>query len=254
LSLGGCATAPPGRGWGHGATCVPGRQGLGRAAREAALAPSVWLPAACALALQIDGADARLASWAQRRAPVFGSSSQANTAGDVLMDAASAACLASIVAAPEEGSLPHRLADKARGGLVDLAAVSLTGTLTAELKSATRRERPDGTDQRSFPSGHASGSAALATLAARNAQALQIRDHPRSALEGVALSLAALCAWSRVEAGKHYPSDVLAGWVLGRFVARVADGAFLRSAGNRGWALSIQPQGGTTAIFIQRRF
>ena len=34
-------------------------------------------------------------------------------------------------------------------------------------------------------------------------------------------------AWARVEAGEHYPSDVLFGMALGNFFARFATGAFL---------------------------
>ena len=32
-------------------------------------------------------------------------------------------------------------------------------------------------------------------------------------------------AWGRIEAGKHYPSDVLAGYALGHFLAALVDNA-----------------------------
>jgi membrane-associated phospholipid phosphatase len=65
----------------------------------------------------------------------------------------------------------------------------------------------------SFPSGHAVTSAAGAILLA----ALL----PRRAWPWLAL-LAATIAFSRVYAGVHYPSDVLAGLVLGAVAALVA--------------------------------
>lgn len=62
--------------------------------------------------------------------------------------------------------------------------------------------------QRSFPSRHVASAVAMA--------AVGNRTHPRlgAAMQAVALLLGA----SRVAAGLHYPSDVLAGAVLGRLV------------------------------------
>ena len=62
--------------------------------------------------------------------------------------------------------------------------------------------------QRSFPSRHVASAVAMA--------AVGNRTHPRlgAAMRAVALLLGA----SRVAAGLHYPSDVLAGAVLGRLV------------------------------------
>jgi len=41
------------------------------------------------------------------------------------------------------------------------------------------------------------------------------------------MGVAAAEAWSRVEAGKHDPTDVLVGAALGNFVARFVHDAFL---------------------------
>jgi len=41
------------------------------------------------------------------------------------------------------------------------------------------------------------------------------------------ISFGAGTSWARVEAGMHYPSDVLAGAALGHFIAAVVNDAFL---------------------------
>jgi membrane-associated phospholipid phosphatase len=57
----------------------------------------------------------------------------------------------------------------------------------------------------SFPSAHAADTAAAASVATWAAPAIS----------PLALALAALVGVSRVYLGVHYPSDVVAGWVLG---------------------------------------
>jgi membrane-associated phospholipid phosphatase len=85
----------------------------------------------------------------------------------------------------------------------------ITEVLTTGLKYATQRERPDGSDNHSFPSGHVSGSFALATVT-------EIFYGP---LYGVpAYALASLVALSRIDANKHWASDTAAGAVLGTLI------------------------------------
>ncbi|MCK5786135.1 MAG: phosphatase PAP2 family protein [Candidatus Sabulitectum sp.] len=74
------------------------------------------------------------------------------------------------------------------------------------LKFATGRTRPDGSDNRSFPSGHAAGASCTATV-------LWSRYGPEA---GIPLSLIALyTCLSRVNLGKHFPSDVVLGAAVG---------------------------------------
>ena len=90
-----------------------------------------------------------------------------------------------------------------------LEAFSLTMALTFGLKFATQRTRPDGSNDRSFPSGHASGAFALATVT-------EVFHGP---LYGIpAYLLASAIAVSRIDANKHVASDVVAGAVLGTLI------------------------------------
>lgn len=113
----------------------------------------------------------------------------------------------------------------ARDALVILQAQLLAGAVGGALKLAVGRPRPKQYSAESFrrgavrehalPSGHAIslsvGAAALTTT-------FWLR-HPESPLRWVVLGAGALVAgvmaWGRVEAGEHFPTDVLAGLAIG---------------------------------------
>lgn len=111
------------------------------------------------------------------------------------------------------------LIDPVRGGRVSLQLVALGSVnlvLYAALKFSTRRERPfqqcegieariHAADRYSFPSGHTLHAVAFAALLAVWYPLLT----PLLAL------FATLVALSRVALGVHYPSDVLAGALIG---------------------------------------
>jgi membrane-associated phospholipid phosphatase len=82
---------------------------------------------------------------------------------------------------------------------------------TVLLKEAIQRERPNGEDQLSFPSGHASNAFALAAVA-------ELHYGWKAGVP--AYTLASLVAVSRLQRNKHYLSDVMAGATLGYIVGR----------------------------------
>lgn len=93
--------------------------------------------------------------------------------------------------------------------------------LNTLLKELFDRARPDVVPHlsavmtTSFPSGHAMTSAAvyltLGALLARIAQRRATKVYCMS----VAVLITALVGWTRVFLGVHYPTDVLAGWLMG---------------------------------------
>lgn len=91
-------------------------------------------------------------------------------------------------------------------GTAMMKGLLLDAVVVASLKSAVGRSRPDGTDSRSFPSGHTSGAFAISTILAR-------RHGLRVAIP--AYGLAALTAVARMEDKRHYLSDVVAGAAIG---------------------------------------
>jgi membrane-associated phospholipid phosphatase len=92
-----------------------------------------------------------------------------------------------------------------------LDAAIVNGGYTQVLKFVTRRERPDGSNKHSFPSGHASSAFTLATIVER---------HYGWAVGGPAYALAATIGYSRIVRDKHFLSDVVAGATLGFIVGR----------------------------------
>jgi membrane-associated phospholipid phosphatase len=85
-------------------------------------------------------------------------------------------------------------------------SLGATWLVTEGLKRTVRERRPDGSDRRSFPSGHASLSfAAAATLHQRRGWEIGLPATIVAAFVGVA----------RVKADRHYWHDVLAGALIG---------------------------------------
>jgi membrane-associated phospholipid phosphatase len=85
-------------------------------------------------------------------------------------------------------------------------SIGATSIVTTALKETIPEERPDGSDDKSFPSGHTSVSfAAAATLHKRHGWGVGIPAHAVAAFVGVA----------RVKADKHFVHDVLVGAMIG---------------------------------------
>ncbi len=120
-------------------------------------------------------------------------------------------------------------------GAVSVEALAVTGVTTEALKYLTHRERPNHGDNMSFPSGHASMTAAFA------ASVSEMYDWNLF----IAVPLFAYSAFvgaSRIQANEHHFSDVVAGWTLGTVVGM----SFGRSrkeknSAERGSSLSIAP-------------
>jgi membrane-associated phospholipid phosphatase len=113
--------------------------------------------------------------------------------------------VAMVIVASAAGGMPLLLDD--RQGLVQLikaAALDLTATMA--LKYSVHERRPDGGDNRSFPSAHSS-------VAFTSAEYLRKRYGWEYGIP--AYALAGFVASSRVAADKHHVHDVLAGAAIG---------------------------------------
>lgn len=89
-------------------------------------------------------------------------------------------------------------------------ALVVSYAATEVIKSVFRETRPDGSDNRSFPSGHA----ALAFTAA------SVLDVSQPDTARLAYPCAAYIAYQRVETQKHYWTDVIVGAIIGNAIGR----------------------------------
>jgi len=241
LALAGCATLPNGRNWGEDATVQPGWQRVGRAALAALEAPGFWLPLASAAVLQIDNWDHRISSWARRETPIFGSQQNASEWSDRLRSASAYSYFATVALTPGGEDAGPWLLDKAQGLAVGAAAIAVTDEESALLKQASERERPNGQDDQSMPSSHASRSAVLTELGRRNMQWVDVSDRSRGVVDAGLTALTLGTGWARVEAGFHYPSDVLVGMAIGDFNGAFFNDAFMGLPQPARVAVAVEP-------------
>jgi membrane-associated phospholipid phosphatase len=115
-----------------------------------------------------------------------------------------------------------------------LSAQIVAQALTQALKYGTHRERPDGSNNHSFPSGHASATFATATV-------LQRHLGWRAAVP--TYTLATYVAMSRLQENRHFLSDVVFGAALG-----VVAGRTTTRHGRAHWALIPDVSKGRVAV------
>ncbi len=227
LILQGCGTMKNGRRWGEDATLLPGWKKAGESAFDALMSPLVLIPAAGALLLQIDHGDRRISDWAREHTPVYGSNDKADQRSEDIRGVMACTFYLSMLATPSGDDLTSWGASKVKGALVQQAAVGFNHLIVSNSQDAIGRERPNNSDKRSFPSSRAANTAAFATLSSRNVDAMNIPQPAKTTLNAGLYTAMFATAWARVEAGRHYPSDVLAGISLGHLTSSIINDTFM---------------------------
>lgn len=229
----GCGTLPNGKKWGEDATIFPGWDKTGKAAYNSLVSPFTWVPVAGAAIVQIGNWDHKISRWASDKTPIFGSQANAKNWSDYLMYTSGAVYAATGLLTPSGDQQGEWVTDKMKGFIVGGAAFGLSEGVVGILKPVSNRERPDRSTQ-SFPSAHAAAAASFSTLAAKNIDTMQLARSAEIAADSGLILITAGTAWSRVEAKKHYPSDVLAGMAIGHFFSAFVNDAFLGLDNSRG--------------------
>jgi hypothetical protein len=252
--LAGCGTLPNGRGWGQDALWPVDAGRVVRAARDALLDPGTLVPLAGAAVFAIDDFDERVSDWAAERHPVFGSMHGADDASTWIRNALEIEAFATPLATPSGDTLKQWLPAKLRGYGVEVGASEVVGQTTTLLKDQIERTRPDHSDVDSFPSGHAVRAFSYMTLSNRNLQSVEAMEDVRPVLKTVNVVAAAGVGWARVEAGRHYPSDVLVGAALGHFLTAFLHDAFMNLPEDGSVDYAVFPIDGGAGIGLALRF
>jgi membrane-associated phospholipid phosphatase len=121
-------------------------------------------------------------------------------------------------------------------GMDLLRAQAITELLVEPIKYATQRPRPDGSNNLSFPSGHAAITFAAATVIERHL------GWKRSALAYV---IASYVAASRLHDNVHHLSDVVFGAAVGTIAGRA-----VTEHGRETWTLAPAVLPGGAAIYV----
>lgn len=126
-------------------------------------------------------------------------------------------------------------------GMDLLRAQIVTTALVQPIKYATHRERPDGSNAQSFPSGHAAITFAGATVLERHVGW-------RNSL--LAYAVATYVAASRLHDNKHYLSDVVFGAAVGTIAGRT-----VTQHGRDNWTLiPVDVPGGIAVLAVRTGF
>ena len=124
-------------------------------------------------------------------------------------------------------------------GMDLLQAQIMTELLVEPIKFAVGRQRPDGSNHQSFPSGHAAVTFATATV---------IERHLGWRKSVLAYAIASYVALSRIHDDRHYLSDVIFGAALGTIAGRT-----VVPHQSDYWAFSpVAVPGGGVAFMISR--
>jgi membrane-associated phospholipid phosphatase len=226
FAMTGCGTLQNGERWGHDAFYPVNLKRIPDAAYHAFFDLQTLIPAAGALVFATDHFDHKVSDWAISHHPIFGSNHTASQASDYLLYALEAETLTTALATPSGNDPKDWAYSKAKGLGVELGAELVTAGATSLVKDATGRSRPDG-GGKSLPSGHASSAFSSETLANRNLNSIKMPEEIRMPLQVGNILLATGVGWARVEAGKHFPADVLAGAALGHFLSVFIHDAFM---------------------------
>ena len=226
FAMTGCGTLQNGERWGQDALYPVNLKRIPDAAYHALFDLQTLIPAAGALVFAVDHFDHKVSDWAISHHPIFGSDHTASQASDYLVYSLGAEALVTALATPSGKDPKDWAYSKTKGVGVELGAELVTAGATSLVKVATDRTRPDG-GGKSFPSGHASSAFSSETLANRNLNLIEMPEGIRMPLQVGNILLATGVGWARVEAGKHFPSDVLAGAALGHFLSAFIHDAFM---------------------------
>lgn len=186
--------------------------------------PHFWAPLASAGIISVSGLDGTLSKFASESHLLTSDHESTDKLSDRLNTILEIERYASIFVASswnEDDGWGGYALSKLRGGVVTELSARSTKPANDSLRSFIHRRRPDHSDHRSLPSGHATEASTSRALIARNLDSSRIDESAKKVVNAVNGAITGAVMWARVEARRHYPSDVLAGYSVGYFVSSV---------------------------------
>ena len=210
--------------------------------------PEVWGPVVGAVLVKAQ--DKHISRSAREKTPVFGSQQEADKFSE---DAKTAlkqiAMLSAVVAGIQSEDVGDSMTRQlfATAFMLDVSNIAIT-----EMKDAISRERPDASDKRSFPSANAMTAFAGAHFTSQNMHRQEWFKNQQWLADTLLYGTASAVAWGRVEAGRHYASDVLVGAAIGNFFASWAQLLWLDSTGRK--AFTVVPDQSGISLNLSMTF
>lgn len=236
--------------WGKKAIYPLSMENVKRSFVKQVKSPHVWGPLAGAAVISGLEYDKKISRWATERHPIYGSEKNASHYSDLLSDGLLFETYASIFITPSwDGSYGDYFLSKGKGAVVTYFSVNLAEDFNNNIRKPVSRMRPNKSDRRSFPSGHATRTGASNAVLQRNIDAANLGESATTSLHWVNGISAAGMMWSRVEAKAHYPTDVLVGYSLGYFVSGFIFDVFMNLEANETVAIYPQGNGSVSALY-----
>ncbi len=246
----GCRTRPA---YGMSADLLPSVDRLRRAFVAAATDTQTWAPLAGAALLQVGDLDETVSKWGRDERPIFGRRAVAEDASDAIRNVALVGVATTHLLTPSSDNLWHGVRGKAQSTAIGVLAIRAQSTLVTELKDAFGRKRPLSDVRDSFPSSHAAWTATFGAYARRHVDAMPLPAIEKQIISGGFTATTGLVSWARVEAGRHYASDVLVGWAIGNFIALFVHDAFIgHTPGAPRVSVTAGPRAVGVGVTIQR--
>ena len=138
-------------------------------------------------------------------------------------------------------------------------AYSINGGITNSMKALFKRHRPytynanltiqqrvNRSARESFPSGHVSNTAVASFLTARIFTDLYPDTKLKPLIWGTAAAIPAVTGYLRYKAGRHFPTDIIAGYAIGATIGYLVPG-FHKS---KNMSLTVSPNGATGVVIV----